>query len=102
MTAKTMAAMSHEVFTPHLEKLLLARQYPKTLCPSEVARALSTMELHVCEVSDWRELMPVIREYVWSKRADGQVEVLQRGEVLSKDIRLEDVKGPIRIRRCLA
>jgi len=32
-------------------------------------------------------------------RARGEVEVLQEGEVLNNDMMLQDVKGPIRVRR---
>lgn len=42
--------------------------------------------------------MPLIREIVWQLRDDGEVEVLQKGEVLG-DVQLEDVRGPIRVRR---
>lgn len=83
----------------HLERLLSSRAYPKTICPSEVVRSLSAQDLQDAGVPSWRELMPAIRSLVWSKRADGQVEVLQRGEPLAGDVRLQDVRGPIRVRK---
>lgn len=43
--------------------------------------------------------MPSVRELVWEMRARGEVEVLQKGEVLGNDVTLQDVKGPIRVRR---
>lgn len=43
--------------------------------------------------------MPTIREMAWEWRGNGEVEILQRGEVLSLDVGLEDVRGPIRLRR---
>lgn len=43
--------------------------------------------------------MSFIREVVWEMRASGECEVCQKGEPLGKDIGLDDVKGPIRVRR---
>lgn len=76
----------------------MARAYPKTICPSEAARALTPSELSSLEVQDWREAMDPVRKIAWRLRADGQLEILQRGVVLQGDIRMEDVKGPIRLR----
>lgn len=42
--------------------------------------------------------MDFIRQIVWEMREAGEVEVLQRREVIHVDS-LEDIKGPIRIRR---
>lgn len=52
-------------------------------------------------VSEWRELMPEIRGVIAEIRDRGEVEVLQKGEVLDGDlgVGLEGVKGPIRVRR---
>ena len=94
-----MSAKAAEIFDPHLDRFLSARQYPKTFCPSEVARALSAAELHAAGVSEWRDLMPSIRQRAWQLRGSGLVEVLQRGQVLPSDLRLEDVTGPIRVRK---
>lgn len=43
--------------------------------------------------------MPRIREAVWEMRKAGECEVLQKGEVLGDEVGLEDVRGPIRVRR---
>lgn len=43
--------------------------------------------------------MPAIRELVWELRGAGECEVLQKGSVLGMDVGLEDVRGPIRVRR---
>jgi hypothetical protein len=83
----------------HLERLLLSREYPKTICPSEVARAMSGSELQQLGCSHWRELMPSIRERLWDMRDNGQVEILQKGIPLPEAQLLEDVNGPIRARR---
>lgn len=84
----------------HLKKLLDARQYPKTICPSEVARALSSSELEALEVKSWRDLMPTIRERVFNMRDRGSVEILQKGNVLPSAQSLDDIVGPIRVRKC--
>lgn len=83
----------------HLDRLLSTRQYPKTICPSEVARAFSAAELHDSGTTEWRDLMPDIRQMVWERRDRGEVEILQKGEILPEDVALEDIKGPIRARK---
>jgi len=47
--------------------------------------------------------MPLIREMVAKMREHGEVEVLQKGVVLEGEvgIGLEDVRGPVRLRRKL-
>lgn len=87
-----------DIILPHLDRLLSSREYPKTICPSEVARATSSTELAAVGVEEWRDLMPVIREVLWGMRQRGEVEILQRGNVLH-DIELQDIKGPIRARK---
>jgi len=87
------------ILNPHLDRLLSARAHPKTICPSEVARALSQEELKAANAPEWRDLMPTIREILWEMRAQGEVEILQRGEPVPEGIQLQDVKGPIRARR---
>jgi len=43
--------------------------------------------------------MPDVRKLVWQMGDRGEVEILQRGEVLGDSVGLEDVKGPIRVRK---
>lgn len=67
--------------------LLNARKSGSSICPSDVARALSK--------ESWRELMPAIREC-----ADNMVEqkillVTQKGHQVSSAV---SAKGPIRLR----
>lgn len=85
------------VISQHADRLLKMRDFPKTICPSEIARALSSGELQMMGASDWRELMNSVREIMWEKRQAGEIEVLQQGEVVETE-RLEDIKGPIRLR----
>ena len=90
--------MTNEILKYHLDLLLSSRQYPKTICPSEVPRSLSALELHNCGASHWRDLMPDIRQILWEMRDRGEVEILQGGSPLSDEVSVEDVKGPIRAR----
>lgn len=86
------------ILLKHANRLLSTRDYPKTICPSEVARALSASELSALSAPDWRATMDLIRHVVWEMREAGEVEVLQKREVVHVDS-LDDIKGPIRIRR---
>jgi hypothetical protein len=86
------------VILQHAERLLNSRDYPKTICPSEIARALSATELQTLGASEWRDTMESVRQLMWERRDAGEVEVLQKGEVLDIES-LEDVRGPIRIRK---
>jgi hypothetical protein len=82
----------------HAERLLDARQYPKTICPSEIARAFSVQELQSLGASEWRDTMDVVRQAMWDKREAGEVEVMQKGEVVEVDS-LEEIRGPVRVRK---
>jgi hypothetical protein len=98
----TLGEAQKTLILTHAERLLDARQYPKTICPSEIARALSAPELQSLGVSEWRAAMDAVRQVVWEKREAGEVEVMQKGEVVDVES-LEDIRGPIRarkIRRC--
>lgn len=87
-----------EILLEHANRLLSSRDYPKTICPSEVARALSSSELSTLGAPDWRATMDPIRELVWDMRDAGEVEIMQKGRVLDIQ-RLADIKGPIRVRK---
>ena len=88
-----------EILLPHINHLLSSRDHPKTICPSEVPRALTTTELQTLGASSWRELMPEVREMIWEMRKGGKVEILQKGSVIPDGIKLEDIRGPIRARK---
>ena len=62
-----------------------SRRAPRTVCPSEVARALSP--------NDWRPLMPRIREVAARLAEDGEIVATQRGVVVDA----VDAHGPIRL-----
>jgi Protein of unknown function (DUF3253) len=90
---------SLEPVLPHLNHLLDSRSFPKTICPSEAARALSTAELERTGADSWRDLMPAIRELSFQLRNQGELDILQRGEVLPESQTLEQTVGPIRLRK---
>ena len=83
----------------HFDRLLTARDYPKTICPSEVARAMSAEELSDNGAASWRDLMSAIREYTFDLRDQDKVEILQKGNVLPRTQGLKDTAGPIRVRK---
>lgn len=58
----------------------------KSICPSEVARALSA--------SNWRELMEPVRRVGTQLAKAGHIEITQKGVVVHPD----EVRGPIRYR----
>ncbi len=87
----------------HLKQLLDSLAHPKTICPSEVARALSTKELEEAGMGSWREAMPEVRKLVAEMRLRGETEILQKEVLLEGDLGkgLEAVVGPIRIRKTI-
>ncbi|BBY95501.1 hypothetical protein MGALJ_51700 [Mycobacterium gallinarum] len=69
--------------------LTLARERApaKTICPSDAARAVGG--------DDWRDLMEGARDIARDLARAGDVEIMQRGEVIDPDAQW---RGPIRIR----
>jgi hypothetical protein len=90
---------AEDILTKRFLDLLSNRAHPKTLCPSEVARSFSKSELSDLGVSEWRDLMPDLRDLSFAMRDSGIIEILQRGQIVTAGI--EDVRGPIRIRLTL-
>jgi hypothetical protein len=70
-----------------IEDLLQGVDSDKTICPSEVARALSS--------TDWREMMPLVRSCADELKTMGSIEILQRGKIIPS---AHQAKGPIRLR----
>ena len=69
---------------------LLARREPQhSICPSEVARALSE------DAAIWRALMPEVRATAAALVGEGVVRITQRGQ----PVELGTVRGPIRLMR---
>jgi hypothetical protein len=70
--------------------LLASRAADKSICPSEVARALASDE------AQWRAAMPSVRDVAAKLARRGIVLITQGGETLHPD-RISH--GPIRLRR---
>lgn len=87
------------VLKHRLHEFLQKREPPKTFCPSEVARSLTKDELSELGFAEWREAMQSIRELAWHSSQAGACEITQKGEPIADDAELEDIRGPIRIRR---
>lgn len=69
-------------------ELLARRDAGKTICPSEVARAL--------DAEDWRALMPSVRDVAVMLAREGAIDITQGGVPLDPDAPL---RGAIRLRR---
>ncbi|MCX6490743.1 MULTISPECIES: DUF3253 domain-containing protein [Nocardiaceae] len=69
-----------------IRSLLDARSRDATICPSDVARALSD--------DAWRDLMEPVRRAARRMVDAGEVEITQKGSVIDPST----AKGPIRIR----
>ena len=68
---------------------LTSRRFPpKTICPSEVPRALC---------SAWRDCMPRVRRLAIQLAQEGRIEITQGGQVVHVE-KEEEIKGPIRLR----
>jgi len=91
---------TRDILEKHMNRLLSTRVFPSTICPSEVARAVKGDELHETGASSWRDLMPMIRELAWERRAGSgrDLEVLQGGQVVPDTVSLSELRGPIRLR----
>lgn len=76
-----------ELLRETLMRLLEQRGELASLCPSEVARAVSP--------GQWRPLMPAVRALAAALAAEGVLEVTQRGLVVDP----RRAVGPIRLRR---
>ena len=85
------------IISRHADRLLSTRAWPKTICPSEIARALSIEELRTLDASGWRDTMDDVRQMMWERKEAGEVEVMQKGQVVDVES-LEDIRGPIRVR----
>jgi len=85
MTATDPAALEAEILRQTSE-----RGAAKSICPSEVARALAPDE------DAWRRLMGPIRAAAIRLARRGEVEVLRKGKPVSTD---GEIRGVIRLRK---
>lgn len=84
------------VDAPRIEQAILAllgeRMPGKTICPSEVARALAGNNNDNGE-AQWRALMPAVREAAERLATAGKLQVTQRG----KPVSATQARGPVRL-----
>lgn len=59
----------------------------KTICPSEVARALAPDE------EEWRALMPDIRRIAGQMAEQGIIQITKKGQAIDR----REISGPIRL-----
>lgn len=78
--------------------MLKKREYPKTCCPSEVARAFTADQLQMLNCNGWRAAMEPVRAEAYQMYAEGLLEVTQKGEKVDLNS-LNAIKGPIRLRK---
>lgn len=77
-----------------LRRMLEDRGPGKSICPSEVARAVAgRARPDTTDPGAWRTLMPCVRAVVARLAARGEVVVLQRGRRVDP----ERARGPVRI-----
>ncbi|MEO6026798.1 MAG: DUF3253 domain-containing protein [Candidatus Binatia bacterium] len=76
---------------PTILRLLASRGLMQTICPSEVARAITPH--HTGAPDAWRAHMADVRAFVVRMAARGEVVVMQRGRAVDT----MTARGPIRI-----
>lgn len=86
----TQRITSHSDIRDTILRMLDEREAPKTVCPSEVARALAGTDEKV-----WRLLMQPVRRAVVELAGEGQVGVYRKGRPVDP----QDFKGIYRIGR---
>ena len=74
------------------------REFPKTCCPSEVARSLTPQELEKLHCTDWRAAMELVRQEAYRLYSENVIHVTQKGEEVGVD-KVGQIKGPIRLRK---
>jgi len=72
---------------------------PQTFKPSEVTELLTEAELSNLGYEKVEEALPAVYELAFELRAFGDCLILRKGKVLSEDVTMADLDGPIRIMR---
>lgn len=78
--------MNIEAITATLLRLAAERGPAKSLCPTDVARAVSAEE--------WRPLLGAVRKVAADLARQGKIEILRKGKPISPD----EMRGVIRLR----
>lgn len=79
---------SREAIASAILKLCRERGPDKTICPSDAARAVFSDE------AEWRTAMDIVRDIGAQLHACGEIDVLQRGDLVDP----RTARGPIRYR----
>jgi hypothetical protein len=66
----------------------------KSICPSEVARAMAPAAANPGEEAPWRGLMTRVRKAALALQEEGRIDILRKG----KPVPAEEVRGVIRLR----
>ena len=78
--------MNIEAITDALLRIAAERGPEKSLCPTDVARAVST--------ENWRPLLGAVRKVAADLARQGKIEILRKGKPINPD----DMRGVIRLR----
>jgi hypothetical protein len=78
--------MNIEAITAALLRITAERGPEKSLCPTDVARAVST--------ENWRPLLGAVRKVAADLARQGKIEILRKGKPINPD----DMRGVIRLR----
>jgi hypothetical protein len=79
-------AMNIEAITAALLHLATERGPEKSLCPTDVARAVSA--------ENWRPLLGAVRKVAADLARQGKIEILRKGKPINPD----EMRGVIRLR----
>jgi hypothetical protein len=78
--------MNIEAITDAMLRIAAERGPEKSLCPTDVARAVST--------ENWRPLLGAVRKVAADLARQGKIEILRKGKPINPD----DMRGVIRLR----
>jgi hypothetical protein len=78
--------MNIEAITDAMLRIAAERGPEKSLCPTDVARAVST--------ENWRPLLGPVRKVAADLARQGKIEILRKGKPINPD----DMRGVIRLR----
>jgi hypothetical protein len=78
--------MNIEAITDAMLRIAAERGPEKSLCPTDVARAVSA--------EDWRPLLGAVRKVAADLARQGKIEILRKGKPINPD----EMRGVIRLR----
>lgn len=78
--------MNIEAITDAMLRIAAERGLEKSLCPTDVARAVSA--------ENWRPLLGAVRKVAADLARQGKIEILRKGKPINPD----DLRGVIRLR----